>query len=45
MKITKKLIENVISEVVGVDVIPIIDYLKDKKNISGKSCIFYKKER
>ena len=34
MKITKKITENVISEVAGADVIPIINYLKDKKNIS-----------
>lgn len=34
MKITKKVIENTVSEVVGADVIPIINFLKDKKNIS-----------
>ena len=34
MKITKKVINNTVGEVVGADVLPIIDYLADKKNIS-----------
>ena len=34
MKITPKIIENVVSEVAGADVIPVIKYLKNKKNIS-----------
>ena len=34
MKITPKMIDNVVSEVAGADVIPIIKYLKNKKNIS-----------
>lgn len=34
MRITKKLIYDTICQVVGDDVIPVVEYLKDKKNIS-----------
>jgi transcription initiation factor IIE alpha subunit len=34
MKITKKVIEDVVSQVAGSDVISLVDALKDKKNIS-----------
>lgn len=34
MKITPKLIQNIVEEVVGADALPIIQFLKDKKNIS-----------
>ncbi|MBI5391302.1 hypothetical protein HZB02_07490 [Candidatus Woesearchaeota archaeon] len=33
-KITKSVVENTVKSTVGEDVIPLIDYLKDKKNIS-----------
>ncbi len=34
MKLTKKIIDSVITEVAGADVIPLVDTLKKKKNIS-----------
>ncbi len=34
MRVTKKVIEDVVSEASGEDVVPLIRYLKDKKNIS-----------
>ncbi len=34
MRVTQKLIKNVISQVVGEDVMPLVNYLKGKKNIS-----------
>ena len=34
IKITPKLLENVVSEVAGVDVVPLIKALKNKKNVS-----------
>ncbi len=34
MKINNKIIDSVIAEVAGEDVIPLVKYLKDKKNIS-----------
>ncbi|MFH1590840.1 MAG: hypothetical protein ABIC95_02840 [archaeon] len=34
MKITPKLVEEVISDVVGDDALPIVDFMKSKKNIS-----------
>jgi transcription initiation factor IIE alpha subunit len=34
MRITNKIIEGVVSEVAGEEVIPLVKYLKDKKNIS-----------
>jgi len=34
MKITNKVVEEVISEVAGTDVLPLVKYLKNKKNIS-----------
>ncbi len=33
-KITKKLVHDIVCEVVGEDVLPVIEYLKDKHNIS-----------
>jgi len=34
MRISNKIIESVVNEVAGEDVVPLVDYLKDKKNIS-----------
>jgi transcription initiation factor TFIIE subunit alpha len=34
MRLSNKIIQNIVGEVAGEDVIPLVDYLKDKKNIS-----------
>ena len=34
MRLTNTVVESVISEVVGDDVVPLVKYLKDKKNVS-----------
>lgn len=34
MKLSNKLVEDVVSQVAGEDVIPLVDYLKNKKNVS-----------
>ncbi len=34
IKVTEQLIKNVVTEVVGDDVIPVVEYLKDRENIS-----------
>src|SRR3989338_7376171 len=34
MKLTKSLVDNTVREVAGEDALPIVDYLKNKKNVS-----------